>query len=139
MGAVGVWGGIPALLSPFTLTLTLSHQGRGDDRGGQGLSRRGGILPFTPPPRGHPLRSLRSASPYALRRGRWAPPFDGHTPLAARCLLAPLSFRKGRTFPYFVFNSCFRQARRSRCLNSKLACRSFSGMTNLLSMASSWM
>ena len=30
MGAVGVWRGIPALLSPFTLTLTLSHQGRGD-------------------------------------------------------------------------------------------------------------
>ena len=26
---MGVWGGIPALLSPFTLTLTLSHRGRG--------------------------------------------------------------------------------------------------------------
>ena len=57
------WEGWPFPLSPITLTpgsspgqaLALSHRGRGD---------------IPPPGPGHPLRSLRSASPYASRRGR---------------------------------------------------------------------
>ena len=79
--------GIPTLLSPFTLTLTLSHQGRGD------------LAAALPHPM-HPLRSLRSASPYASRRGRYAAGIPGEPPLNLPLKgevkgWAPLRFSKG--------------------------------------------
>ena len=58
----------PALLSPFTLTLALSHRGRGDD-----------LPPGRP---GHtPLASLRLLAPLSERKGRLLG-FGGASPLS---------------------------------------------------------
>ena len=70
----------PALLSPFTLTLTLSHRGRGDT-----------ICYALPPVHrpGIPLRSsvglLGSASPFDSRKGTVA--LDGLSGVEGGCLV----------------------------------------------------
>ena len=59
----------PTLLSVFTLTPTLSHQGRGDIAAARvSPVESEGILPFTPPPRGIPCVRF-APRPLTLREG----------------------------------------------------------------------
>ena len=74
MGVMGC--DCPALLSPFTLTLALSHRGRGDSRinpprrGGKGGEGEGICAPALPP-QAYPARVTSFArAPFVLRKGR---------------------------------------------------------------------